>query len=962
MKNLYKIFLGLVVVLVTTVSCTKVELEDPTPSIEEATDTFRVVTAVPLSETKVDVDGLTVTWNESDKIAIAEVGEDGEFVTYYTYYIDEETISENGKYAEFTGSNLTVGKSYIAYNYLYYGYISSYSSYGITKNFFCSYGYSSFDKDNIDLVMQSNIFEYDGESLPQLYFETKSSLLELDIQLTDGCEYSGEVKSLEITSSASENIFLSTPVFNSYGESVYAFDINGYGYQAYDESSIELELTENIEFNTSASITLQVPLTWNGYITEANGEFVFTIRTADGKECTVTKPMKILEDGVRYTAELIFDEPQDMVASDRAALIDLYISTDGDNWTTNTNWCTDADLSEWYGVTTNSDGRVTEVSLSSNNLSGSIPESIGNLSNLSYLYLYSNSLTGSIPESIGNLSNLSYLSLSSNSLTGSIPESIGNLENIRTCYLYYNNLSGVIPESLSSWHYWPQLAWHLVQNSGYGFTSFPDVYLEPSTVTTIEGKTINTEDFFSYNELTCVVLWRSWCGYSTYYMSTIKDLYSTYASKGFGLISLNDEDDLSTITTYVSNNSIPGHVCQLSGYDYSDGTNRIKYMPTSSSPTYAFVDSSGKIVFSESLYEFDDPTMSRKQATTAFLENYFDESSTSTEKYESTDYSSDGEVMTLQTATVGDGIDLVIVGDGFIDTDMETGGEYETRMQEAMNHFFSEEPYTTYRNRYNVYAVKAVSKNSGVDGVNDTVFSCQFGEGTLISGDDTTVFAYALKVPSITNTNNLTVISVLNSSNYAGTCYMYTNDAAIAYCPIIYNTDENFRQIIIHEAGGHGFAKLLDEYAYTGTIPDDRVAYFNNYEKAWGWGANVDVVSDPSTIQWADLLADSRYSGLVGIYEGSMTYEYGAYRPTDVSIMRYNTGGYNPPSRKEIYRRIMMLSGDTYDYEEFVSYDAINRSVSSQAYSASQAAKVDKSTFVPFAQPVVINGSPKVGR
>ena len=67
------------------------------------------------------------------------------------------------------------------------------------------------------------------------------------------------------------------------------------------------------------------------------------------------------------------------------------------------------------------------MSISWNQLSGSIPPEIGNLSNLTYLDLRNNQLTGSIPPEIGNLTNLTYLNLQLNQLTGEIPESICDL-------------------------------------------------------------------------------------------------------------------------------------------------------------------------------------------------------------------------------------------------------------------------------------------------------------------------------------------------------------------------------------------------------------------------------------------------------------------------------------------------------------------------------------------------------
>ena len=74
---------------------------------------------------------------------------------------------------------------------------------------------------------------------------------------------------------------------------------------------------------------------------------------------------------------------------------------------------------------------------------------------------------------------------------------------------------------------------------------------------------------------------------------------------------------------------------------------------------------------------------------------------------------------------------------------------------------------------------------------------------------------------------------------------------------------------------------------------------------------------------------------------------YGVYRPSDNSIMRHNVGGFNAPSRLEIYRRIMEFSGDVYSYNNFIQYDAINR-ITTKAPFAPPA------HFVPLAPPVVI--------
>ncbi len=157
---------------------------------------------------------------------------------------------------------------------------------------------------------------------------------------------------------------------------------------------------------------------------------------------------------------------------DRAELEALYAATGGANWTDSTNWLTDAPLADWYGVTTDGAGRVArldlglngltgaiphtlgnltnleDLDLSENGLSGAIPETLGNLRNLESLYLGNNELIDPIPEALGRLTNLERLSLWGNELTGAVPDFLGNLTNLERLYLYDNDLTGPIPEAL----------------------------------------------------------------------------------------------------------------------------------------------------------------------------------------------------------------------------------------------------------------------------------------------------------------------------------------------------------------------------------------------------------------------------------------------------------------------------------------------------------------------------------
>jgi len=130
--------------------------------------------------------------------------------------------------------------------------------------------------------------------------------------------------------------------------------------------------------------------------------------------------------------------------ADSVKLVELYYETGGANWT-NT-WDLTQPIDDWYGVFLDQNGCVIGLHLPNNNLQGSIPSELGDLSSLRGLNLSSNQLSGSIPPEIGNLTNLFFLYLDNNQLNGSIPPEIRNLKNLSFLWLYNNRLSGVIPD------------------------------------------------------------------------------------------------------------------------------------------------------------------------------------------------------------------------------------------------------------------------------------------------------------------------------------------------------------------------------------------------------------------------------------------------------------------------------------------------------------------------------------
>ena len=136
--------------------------------------------------------------------------------------------------------------------------------------------------------------------------------------------------------------------------------------------------------------------------------------------------------------------------SERETLEILYELTNGASWSANQNWLTDAPLSEWYGVTTDDQGDVTQLSLPGNRLSGPIPRELGELENLGLLWLHQNDLSGSIPPELGNLTNLAMLILWSNDLSGPIPPELGKLDNMWYADLRANGFTGAIPPELGN--------------------------------------------------------------------------------------------------------------------------------------------------------------------------------------------------------------------------------------------------------------------------------------------------------------------------------------------------------------------------------------------------------------------------------------------------------------------------------------------------------------------------------
>lgn len=303
------------------------------------------------------------------------------------------------------------------------------------------------------------------------------------------------------------------------------------------------------------------------------------------------------------------------------------------------------------------------------------------------------------------------------------------------------------------------------------------------------------------------------------------------------------------------------------------------------------------------------------------------------------DYShSEDDVITLQKATKGSGVNLVFLGDGFDAKDVSEGLLLKD-INEAVGHFFVIEPYKTYKDYFNVYTAVSLSPESGVGGVNTVInnrFNTYAKGGVKLGerdGDYNEIFKYACKAPTVSegNLGQTLIVIVPNTSDYGGVCYMYDDGSAIAYCPVSDNAyPQDFRGIVQHEAGGHGFGKLGDEYIYHNAFIDacdctDGCGHSAEFmaAKSKGWYDNLSLTGKMSAVPWSHLLFNEKYSGFVDIYEGGYMHSRGVYRSESTSCMNNNIPYYSTISRESIVRRIMKYAGEEFSLEDFFAKDKV---------------------------------------
>jgi len=315
---------------------------------------------------------------------------------------------------------------------------------------------------------------------------------------------------------------------------------------------------------------------------------------------------------------------------------------------------------------------------------------------------------------------------------------------------------------------------------------------------------------------------------------------------------------------------------------------------------------------------------------------------TSTMKVEQYDYEhADGEVIENHTATKGNGVNIVFMGDCFDARDIATG-KYLEGINEAIGHYFSIEPYKSYKEYFNVYTVIGMSPDTGMGTVN-TIKDAKFGSQYSLNGitpNTAITYEYAMKAETVNedNLNKTLVVMVENTTDYGGICYMWGDGSAIAICPMSRDAyPYDFRGIVQHEAGGHGFAKLGDEYIYHNAFIGSCICVCCphldefNAGKALGWYRNLSTNGDMKSVEWSHLIYHPDYSDKVDMYEGGYYHTRGIYRSEPTSCMNNNIPYYSAIQRQEMVERIMKYAGLPFSLDDFYANDVRDASAASRS-------------------------------
>ncbi len=254
-------------------------------------------------------------------------------------------------------------------------------------------------------------------------------------------------------------------------------------------------------------------------------------------------------------------------------------------------------------------------------------------------------------------------------------------------------------------------------------------------------------------------------------------------------------------------------------------------------------------------------------------------------------------------------IDLVILPEGYTKREMR---KFKRDVKRFTHYFFQHEPFSSYRDAFNIHAVMAPSAESGTDIPGDsiwknTLLNTHFytfdSERYLTTRDVKTMRDVAAAAPYDQ------IYILVNTDKYGGGgIYNFYN--------LCSSDHPNSEKVFVHEFG-HAFACLSDEYAYDATPADS--LYSMNEEL---WQVNISNLVDFDS-KWKDLVKEStpiptpdtpEYQNEVGAFEGGGYTLKGIYRPTYDCRMRSNAvNDFCPVCERHLIEMIQFYTGESAD-------------------------------------------------
>ena len=319
-------------------------------------------------------------------------------------------------------------------------------------------------------------------------------------------------------------------------------------------------------------------------------------------------------------------------------------------------------------------------------------------------------------------------------------------------------------------------------------------------------------------------------------------------------------------------------------------------------------------------------------------------------------------------------VSIAVISEGFRQEELN---DFEMLAKSGIDMMFSVEPFKTYKEYFNVWILKVPSNESGssiTDGSGtvitpkDTYFESRWGSETyedMTANLDKVLAFVSNNCPDVINGihtgSEVATLMIINDTRYGGICHNYTNSRCLGMVPYVKaggsitwnypdieaanqetmsggtrtvtNTEKialgvcqgDWRNIMLHEFGGHGFSRLLDEYWYKSYKSVVTAMDCHSYPVPYGLNISA-TYNDPP---WQSALLDNLSTlesinplySRIGVYHGGDVSIFNRWRSEKISCMIDNRRYFSTWQRMLIVKRILDIAGETFNINTFLSKD-----------------------------------------